>query len=151
MSEESSKSQIKLDHSIGSVITRFSTLLKNLQNSKDSHVNEELWQIRSELELLIVRIKHSLGKELKEERWQKTFQTNHKGTSLKSKAIPMLEDISKTKTSVLNLWKKDQETCYRYLWKMKETITSVLNAFPTVKYTWVNGELKEEKEEIFEI
>ncbi len=137
--------------SIETIITRYSNLLPNLSKYKDSKINRELWDIRSDLEFLIVELKHFLKKDSIEERWQKSFFNELKGTGSKTKAIPMLIEYSKTKSSLVTVFTKDKEKCYRYLWKLKETITVVLAAFPTEKFSWKNGKLIKESEEIFEI
>jgi hypothetical protein len=137
--------------SIEKIITRYANLLPNLSKYKDSKINRELWDIRSELEYMIVEMKHFLKKDLIEERWQKVFANELKGTGSKAKAIPMLKEYSKTKSNLIALFTKDKEKCYRYLWKLKETITVVLAAFPTEKFSLQNGKLVKESEEIFEI
>ena len=96
-------------------------------------------------------MKHFLEKDIIEERWQKNFLGELRGTGSKTKAIPMLNVYSQTKNNLISLFDKDKEKCYRYLWKLKETITVVLAAFPTAKFSWKNGELVKESEEIFEI
>ena len=140
-----------LKKSIEQIITKYSSLLPNLSKYKDSKINKELWDIRSDLEFLIVEMKHFLEKDIIEERWQKSFFNELKGTRSKTKAIPMLNEYSKTKNSLITLFDMDKEKCYRYLWKLKETITVVLAAFPTVKFSWKKGKLVKDTEEIFEI
>jgi hypothetical protein len=137
--------------SIEKIMAKYSNLLPNLSKYKDSRINKNLWDIRSDLEYLIVEMKYFLKKDLVEERWQKNFLNELKGTGSKTKAIPMLNEYSKTKTSLITLFTKDKELCYRYLWKLKETITVVLAAFPTESFSWKNGKLVKENEEIFEI
>ncbi len=137
--------------SIEKIITRYAILLPNLSKYEDSKVNRELWDIRSDLEYMIVEIKHFLKKDLIEERWQKIFTNELKGTGSKTKAIPMLREYSKTENDLIELFTKDKEKCYRYLWKLKETITVVLAAFPTEKFSLKNGKLVKDSEEIFEI
>jgi hypothetical protein len=144
-------SEKNIRKSIEKIITRYSNLLPNLSKYKDSKINQELWDIRSDLEFLIVEMKYFLEKDIIEERWQKSFLNELKGTGVKTKAIPMLNEYSETKNDLIALFDKDKEKSYRYIWKLKETITVVLAAFPTVKFTWKDGKLVKENEEIFEI
>lgn len=151
MAIKAEDSERNIMKSIEKIISRYSNLISNLSKYKDSKINKELWEIRSDLEFLIVEIKYFLKKDIIEERWQKTFLNDLKGTGSKPKAIPMLSEYSKTKTSIITLFTKDKEKCYKYLWKLKETITVVLAAFPTEKFSFKNGKLVKESEEIFEI
>ncbi len=151
MAVKAKDSEEQIRKSIEKIITRYANLLPNLSKYKDSKVNGELWDIRSDLEFTIVELKHFLEKDLIEERWQKIFATELKGTGSKTKAIPMLKEYSKTKSSLIALFDKDKEKCYRYLWKLKETITVVLAAFPTETFSFKNGKLVKDSEEIFEI
>lgn len=151
MAIKAEKYEKNISGSIEKIITKYSNLLLNLSKYKDSKINKDLWEIRSDLEYLIVEMKHFLKKDIIEERWQKSFLNDLKGTGSKTKAIPMLNKYSKTKTNLITLFTKDKELCYRYLWKLKETITVVLAAFPTESFSWKNGKLVKESEEIFEI
>jgi len=151
MAIKAEDSEKNIRKSIENIITRYSNLLHNLSKYKDSKINRELWEIRSDLEFLIVEMKHFLKKDSIEERWQKSFLNKLKGTGSKTKAIPMLNEYPKTKNSLITEFTKDKEKCFRYLWKLKETISAVLAAFPTEKFSWKNGELVKESEEIFEI
>ncbi|MHA1345355.1 MAG: hypothetical protein ACTSVO_13855 [Candidatus Heimdallarchaeaceae archaeon] len=151
MAIKAEDSERNIMKSIEKIISRYSNLISNLSKYKDSKINKELWEIRSDLEFLIVEIKYFLKKDIIEERWQKTFLNDLKGTGSKPKAIPMLSEYSKAKTSIITLFTKDKEKCYKYLWKLKETITVVLAAFPTEKFSFKNGKLVKESEEIFEI
>ena len=100
---------------------------------------------------LLISTELGVEKDIIEERWQKSFLNELKGTGVKTKAIPMLNEYSETKNDLIALFNKDKEKSYRYIWKLKETITVVLAAFPTVKFTWKDGKLVKESEEIFEI
>jgi hypothetical protein len=125
MAIKAEKYEKNISASIEKIIAKYSNLLPNLSKHKDSKINKDLWGIRSDLEYLIVEMKHLLKKDLIEERWQKNFLNELKGTGSKTKAIPMLNEYSKTKTSLI--------------------------AFPTERFSWKNGKLVKENEEIFEI
>ena len=141
----------KLKEDIKITIKDYSKLLESISDRPSSEINEALWKIRAELETEIIEIKSIIKDSMLKEKWQETFHLENKGTKSKDKAISKLKVYSMNEQEVITLFVKNQEECYRYLWKLKETISSVISAFPETRYKWVNNQLREEKEEIFEI
>ena len=151
MSEISEKQLVSIKNEIGGIISKYIDVTKNLSEMKDNEINAVFWNIRADLEITIIELKSILHKEILIERWQKKFYEELKGTKSKDKAKAILSQYDKDETRVLNLLTKDLEQAYRYLWKLKEVITVVFEAFPLDKFTWTNGELKENSEKVFEI
>ncbi|MHA1223393.1 MAG: hypothetical protein ACTSP3_09090 [Candidatus Heimdallarchaeaceae archaeon] len=86
------------------------------------------------------------------EKWQKDFFNSFKGTSSKEKAKKLLKTYTLSSDEIVTTYRKSKEEIYRYLWKLKETISLTLKAFPVESYSLENGKIKKlEKEEIFEI
>ncbi|MHA1258612.1 MAG: hypothetical protein ACTSSG_04715 [Candidatus Heimdallarchaeaceae archaeon] len=130
----------------------YSSLIKNINRKKDSIIHSTLWLIRAELELICVELKYLLNKEEKMEKWQKDFFNSFKGTSSKEKAKKLLKTYTLSSDEIVTTYRKSKEEIYRYLWKLKETISLTLKAFPVESYSLENGKIKKlEKEEIFEI
>ncbi|MCE7747635.1 MAG: hypothetical protein GPJ51_04520 [Candidatus Heimdallarchaeota archaeon] len=145
------KLAINLEENINNYLNVFNDLLDNISNLSSSKINDVLWKLRSDLELLIIEFKFALEKEDKTERWQSSFKEELKGTSSKQKAITMLERYRKSNQETQTIFKKKPEQSFRYFWKLKETISSILSAFPEQKIEWSNGELKKVSEDVFEI
>jgi hypothetical protein len=145
------KLKTMIEDDIRNLIERFNTLLDNLSDLSSSDINNKLWKLRADLELLIIEIKFFLGKEDKTERWQTTFKNDLKGTSSRQKAEKNLEEYRVDGNKVIEDFEKKPETIYRYLWKLKESISSVLSAFPVDRIDLFNGEIKETSEDVFEI
>ncbi|MHA1401322.1 MAG: hypothetical protein ACTSQE_13320 [Candidatus Heimdallarchaeaceae archaeon] len=140
----------ELEERIGKVIGRYKRFLSSIEKKTSSKKHDILWEIRAELELIIVEIKHlfELGEKLY--KWQEEF-AKERGTSVEEKAIQRLKKFNKTQKTVQKLFNENIEGCYEYLWKLKETISINLKAFPYPKWYWRDGELKKQSEEIFRI
>jgi len=151
MSGISEKNIQSFKKEVGSVISRYNDIINNLTEMKESRVNDLFWNIRAELEIIIVELKSILQKEILIEKWQSKFHDELKGTRSKEKAKILLSKYNKSEEQVLLLLSTDLENGYKYLWKLKEVITAILAAFPVDKYIWVNGELKKDSEKVFEI
>ncbi len=145
------KLEINLEEDINNYINKFNDLLDNLSSLSSSKINDILWKLRADLELLIIELKFVLEKENKTERWQSLFKEELKGTSSKQKAMKMLESYRKGNQEIQTIFKKKPEQSFRYFWKLKETISSILSAFAVEKIEWSNGEMKKVSEDVFEI
>jgi len=143
--------EINLEENIGNYISKFNDLLDNLSSLSSKKINDILWKLRADLELLIIEFKCALEKENKTERWQSSFKEELKGTSSKQKAVMMLESYRKSNQEIKTIFKNKPELSFQYLWKLKETISSILSAFPVEKIEWSNGEMKNVSEDVFEI
>jgi hypothetical protein len=108
-----------------------------------------IWVVRADLELLIVKFKVVLEKDNGIERWQKTFLANHRGTGSISKAIVILKGAVMNHQDTLALYKKNPDECYKYFWKLKETISSIMAAFEEKKI--YNSAYFDNDDEVFEI
>ncbi len=147
----SSNATSKLREEIKVTIQDYSKLLENILERPSSEINEVLWKIRADLETIIIELKSTIKDSILKEKWQETFHSENKGTKSKEKAISKLQEFSTKEQEIIILFSKDQNKCYQYLWKLKETISSVISAFPEIRYKWVNNQLREEKERIFEL
>jgi hypothetical protein len=146
-----SEALVKLEKDIKNSIQEYSKLLDNITKIPSSEVNEILWRTRADLETIVIELKSLLKDSMLKEKWQDKFHTENKGTKSKDKAISKLQEFDLNEQEILSLFSKDQNKCYQYLWKLKETISSVISAFPELRYKWVNNQLTEEKDKIFEI
>ena len=151
MSEISEKKMKSIKEEIGQVVSRYTNLIENLSEMKDSKINNTFWDIRADLEAITIELKSILQKEILIEKWQSKFHEELKGTKSKEKAMVLLSKYNKDENQILDLLSTDLEQVYHYLWKLKEAITVVFEAFPLDKFTWVNGELQENSEKVFEI
>jgi hypothetical protein len=142
---------VKLKKDIKNSIQEYSKLLDNITKLPSSEVNEILWKTRADLETIVIELKSLLKDSMLKEKWQDKFHSENKGTKSKVKAISKLQEFDLNEQEILSLFSKDQNQCYQYLWKLKETISSVISAFPELRYKWVNNQLTEEKDKIFEI
>lgn len=151
MASNQDKLEVDLEEIISNSVNRFNSLLDNLSKLSNSKINDILWKLRADLELLIIEFKFVLEKENKTERWQTSFKEALKGTSSKQKAVITLESYRRSNQEIQTIFKKKPEQSFRYFWKLKETISSILSAFPVQKITWSNGEMKKVSEDLFEI
>ncbi len=131
------------------VLESLNDLMKRIEKAPNSIVYNELWMIRAELELLVVECKYLLEKDKKEE-WQKEYDKK-KEVGNKEKAKKMIREQMRSKEEMKKVFAKDFEEGYRQLWKLKETITLSMKAFPLPKYRKIEGEWVKEREKIFEI
>lgn len=145
------KLEINLGENINNYTKVFNDLLDNISSLSSSKINDILWKLRADLELLIIELKFALEKENKTERWQSLFKEELKGTRSKQKAITILESYRKSNQEIQTIFKKKPEQSFRYFWELKETISSILSAFPEQKIEWSNGEMKKVSEDVFEI
>ncbi|MHA1200179.1 MAG: hypothetical protein ACTSQF_12705 [Candidatus Heimdallarchaeaceae archaeon] len=88
-----------------------------------------IWNLRAELEMLIIKFRVILEKEDGMERWQKTYLVNLKGTSSLPKAITILNETVMNSEETVAIFKKKPLESYKYFWKLKETISSLMPAF----------------------
>ncbi|TET80706.1 MAG: hypothetical protein E3J43_01835 [Candidatus Heimdallarchaeota archaeon] len=145
------KLEINLEENISNYTKVLNDLLDNISSLSSSKINDILWKLRADLELLIIELKFALEKENKTERWQSSFKEELKGTSSKQKAITMLGSYRKSNQEIQTIFKKKPEQNFRYFWELKETISSILSAFPEQKIKWSNGEMMKISEDVFEI
>ena len=75
---------------IGKTISSYNDVIKNLTEMKDNKINDIFWNIRADLEIIIVELKSIVQKEILLERWQKRFHDELKGTKSKEKAKVLL-------------------------------------------------------------
>lgn len=145
------KLETNLGEKINNYINVFNDLMDKISSLSSSKINNILWKLRADLELLIIELKFALEKENKTERWQSSFKEELKGTSSKQKAIMMLESYRKSNQEIQTIFERKPEQSFRYFWKLKETISSILSAFPEQKIGWSNGEMKKVSEDVFKI
>ena len=136
---------------IVTTINTLDALKKGLPQLKDSEINELIWQIRANLELIYVELKFSLRKEMSIEKWQTDFLEKLKGTSSRKKAIPILKSLNSDSTYFSKLISSNKEKCYRELWELKEIVSSIFGAFPAASYYFRDGKVTQKREEIFDI
>ena len=121
-------------------------LVSLLSQGKYKGLEKIVWSLRADLEFLILKFKFVLEKEDGMERWQKNFFANLKGTRSISKAKSILDDVVLTTEQTLGILNKNPKECYKYFWKLKETLSSVMAAFEEKKgYTRVSSD------DVFEI
>jgi len=111
-------------------------------------VEEPLWTTRAEIEMLVVKLKIILKKDEEMEGWQKSFLSGLKGTKSLPKAIKILEETIMNQTDTINISTKNLSEGYKYFWKLKETISSVLPAFEVKR---VSKTSNLDKGEVFKI
>lgn len=147
----SSNELSKLRKDIQEIIQKYNELLNKTSKIRSSEINEVLWKIRADLETVVIEFKSLTKESILKEKWQESFHKENKGTKSKEKAISKLQEFDKSEQEVNSLFSKNKNECYKYLWKLKETIASVISAFPETHFKWVNNQLQEEKDVIFEI
>jgi len=140
-----------LEQDIVAIMNMFSELLDSLSEKSSNEINHTLWKIRAELEIIIIEFKGLISDSLLKEKWQEDFHQNFKGTKSKEKAITKLKEYRLKEDEIKIMFSKKRNECYQFLWKLKEVISSVISAFPETRYTFVNNQLQEDKEKIFEI
>ena len=101
-------------------------LISAISQGKMNNLEQMVWNLRADLELLILKFKIFLEKEDGKERWQKTFLDNLKGTSSRLKAIEILKGTALSLKETLRIFTKNPVECYKYFWKLKETISSIM-------------------------
>lgn len=129
----------------------YSKLLESISEKKSNEINQTLWIIRADLETIVIEFKSLITDSLLKENWQEKFHSSYKGTSSKDKAISKLQEYGLSVNEIMDLFSKKRNECYQYLWKLKEVISSVISAFPETRFRWVNNQLQEDEEKIFEI
>lgn len=127
---------------------RYVKLLKTIESKKDSEVHAILWEVRAFFELCQIELKHYLDKEYKSESWQHEFSKKNE-TKFRNKAIVRLKEFNLSTKKLEKLFDDNLEEVYQYIWKIKETISMVIDAFPIPKYKLIDGELRREREDIF--
>ena len=108
-------------------------ILSKIDQSKFKGLEKAIWSFRADLELLTLQFKLVLDKEDVTERWQKIFLDNLRGTSSRTKASNILRETLMSKEEVLKIFNKNPQECYKYIWKLKETVSSVMPAFEDKK------------------
>ncbi len=151
MSGSSDKRMLNIAKEIKLVISKYISLKARLSSKKDPDIHKTFWNIRADLEILLVELKAILYQEDKMEKWQTKFQNELKGTKSKEKAKSILSNYIKDEKEVNSIIINRPKEGYKYLWKLKEVISSILEAFPQEKFVWINGEFKKRNDEIFEI
>ena len=141
----------KLQKAIEKYIKTYNSLLDKIPNEVESKIHQELWKLRSDLELLIIELKFYLEIEDKTEKWQSIFKQELKGTRSKQKAIPILEEYRKSIKEIQTIFSKEPKQIYYYFWKLKEVISAILDAFSLEKIKLINGNLKKVTEDVFKI
>ncbi len=127
---------------------RYVKLLKEIESKKDSEVHATLWEVRAFFELCQIQLKHYLDKEYISEPWQHEF-LKKKETKFRDKAIERLKEFNLSTKKLQKRFDTDLEAVFQYIWKIKATISMVIDAFPIPKYKLIDGELKREREDIF--
>ena len=117
MSEISEKKMKSIKEEIGQVVSRYTNLIENLSEMKDSKINNTFWDIRADLEAITIELKSILQKEILIEKWQSKFHEELKGTKSKEKAMVLLSKYNKDENQILDLLSTDLEQVYHYLWK----------------------------------
>ncbi len=151
MSKDSQEKKLNFKKEANDLVSCFNNILENFSSKKDHELYEDLWHLRAELEILTIEIQHSLDLESSLQKWQKNFFKDLKGTSSKTKAKTKLDEFKEVLVDFSNCSSSKLDECYKFLWKLKEIIASVLSAFPAEKYKWINGEFQKEDEKVFEI
>ena len=72
-----------------------------------------------------------------------------KETKFRHKAIDRLKEFNLSTKKLEKRFDTDLEAVFQYIWKIKTTISMVIDAFPIPKYKLIDGELKREREDIF--
>ncbi|MCG3220342.1 MAG: hypothetical protein H7641_03085 [Candidatus Heimdallarchaeota archaeon] len=140
-----------LKQEIQETMKSYTELLETISEKNSNEINRTLWKIRADLETIVVDFKNLITDSLLKENWQEKFHSSFKGTKSKEKAVSKLQEYSLSVNEIMALFAKKKNECYQYLWKLKEVISAVISAFPETRFKWVNNQLQEEKEEIFEI
>ena len=104
-----------------------------VEQKKFSGLEVIFWNLRADLEFLALEFKYVLKIEDKLERWQKSFFSNLRGTKSKAKAIAILRETVLGTDQTLKILEKNPKECYKYFWKLKETISSIMSAFEEKK------------------
>ena len=151
MPKISQNAKLKFRKESEELVARFFNILENFSTKKNHELYEDFWHIRADLEILTVEIHHSLDFDSGLQKWQKSNFEELRGTRSKIKAKKKLDEFKEILIDLPDCSSDKLYECYKILWKLKETITSVLSAFPVEKYKWINGELQKEDEKIFEI
>jgi len=143
VNEEDLKKRIK------KILNKYSRVRSSL-NKEDippSENREALWNIRADLELIIVEMKYLYNlKEFYE--WQGEFKKT-RGTANPVKATERLKKFKKSSKRFLESFDKNIEESFRYLWELKETISKNMKAFSYP--TWIRRDKKfiKQSEKIF--
>lgn len=151
MSKNSQKTKTNFKKEADNLVSCFYNILESFSLKNDHELYEDFWHLRADLEILTVEIHHSINIEDSLQKWQKNFFEELRGTSSKSKAKKNLNEFKEVLSNFPDCSSNNLSECYEILWKLKEIIASVLSAFPTKKYMWINGELQKEEEKVFEI
>jgi hypothetical protein len=146
-----SKDVSDLEQIILETMKAFTDLLASISEKDSNEVNQILWKIRAELEMIVIELKSLISDSILKEKWQEDFHKNFKGTKSKDKAIKKLQEYNLNEIEIKELSSKKRNECYQFLWKLKEVISGVISAFPETRFSWVDNQLQEEKEKIFEI
>ncbi|MHA1955068.1 MAG: hypothetical protein ACW96U_14095 [Candidatus Heimdallarchaeaceae archaeon] len=140
-----------LRQDVQEIMKMYIELLETISEKESNEINQTLWKIRADLETIVIEFKDLIADSLLKETWQEKFHSSLKGTSSKDKAISNLQEFNLSLIEIMDMFSKRKKECFQYLWKLKEVISSVISAFPETRFRWVNNQLQEEKEKIFEI
>jgi len=125
--------------------------ISSLGSTIGTNYHDLFWNIRANLELTCVELKFLLKKPYQSEKWQKDFLKKITLTRSLKVAKERLNKINKNPEELQELFEKNLEECYQYVWKVKELISSTLNAFPAPEIIKVNGKYKVQNQETFEL
>ncbi|MCE7740827.1 MAG: hypothetical protein GOP50_00080 [Candidatus Heimdallarchaeota archaeon] len=129
MQENSVLTKEDLLRNIQAINKNLEKIISKTAKTPMNGIENLIWDLRAELEMIAIKFKVVLEKEDGKERWQKIYLDNLKGTSSLPKAITLLnETVMNSKDSVALFRKKPVES-YKYYWKLKETISSIMPAF----------------------
>ncbi len=141
----------ELKKEIQQICNSLDKITSEISKTTTNKIGDTLWQFRADLEMLIIKFKMILEKEDKTERWQKTFLENLQGTGIKTKATSILNETVMNSKDALALFEKKPVESYKYFWKLKETISSIISAFTYKNSRNSSLEIDVEDADVFEI
>ena len=150
MASKKSTSLPQINEVLLKIIGEYNALLPKLSKKKNEEIHRKLWSIRAKLELFLAEIEHSYNLQKLSSKLHKDDQ-KMRGTKIKKNAIKQLKLLAISKDEFEELYKTNIKECFVTIWNIKETISLVLNAFPTTKYQWIDGSLEKQSDKIFEI
>ena len=149
MQEFSFPKRAELKKEIHQLSSSLDNLISQISELNLNGIDENLWNLRADLEMLIVKIKLLLEKGNGSERWQKDFLEKLKGTKIQEKACDILMDTVMDSENTMIIFEKNLNEIYQYFWKLKEVISSVIPAFQKRELSeYLNNDVEKE---IFEI
>ena len=133
MQSISAPNKEKLLNDIKIISQTLDDIIEKLDKKPQSNMEENLWDLRADMEMLVVGFKMVLEKEDEKEKWQKMYLENLKGTSSRTKAINILKETIMDQHNTIAIYNKNISESYKYFWKLKETISAVMSAFEEKK------------------